>query len=71
MNSKESIDLIWESWEVFDHTSDERIDYKQFIERVNTAVGADAKSLANARNFHNMSELYENICQTCHENPWF
>ena len=28
LNSKESLDLIRESWEVFDHTSDERIDYR-------------------------------------------
>jgi len=28
MIPKESVDLIRESWEVFDHTSDERIDYK-------------------------------------------
>jgi len=71
MSPKESNDSIWDSWEVFDHTSDERIDYWHFIERVNTAVGADAKSLKNAWNFNTMPEIFENICQSCRDNPWF
>ena len=38
LNSKEKDSLIQESWEVFEHTSDDRIDYNSLIERINLAV---------------------------------
>lgn len=38
LNAKENPDYIAQAWEVFDHSSDDRIDYKQMIERVNVSV---------------------------------
>jgi len=43
LSPKEREDAILDSWDVFEHTSDDRIDYKHLIDRINNAVSADAK----------------------------
>lgn len=61
LNPKEKETLIEESWDVFEHASDDRIDYWGLIERINLAVSQDAKQLKNAWNFKTMVEIYSHI----------
>jgi len=44
-------DSIADAWDVFEKTSDDRINYKHFIARVNESIQQDAKAMKNIRNF--------------------